>query len=109
MNSRKAKVLTGAGTKHSDNRFRGAPEPERQLFIYRVDRQAVTEDLKIFIQEAGITVCSLVCVSKEDSKFKSFKISVPLFQFKRLFDNQVWPDGIRVRRFYMPKGKDNKT
>ena len=101
--------MTGVGTKHSDHRVRGAPEPERQLFIYRVDRQTVTEDLKIYIQEAGITVCSLACVSKEDSKFKSFKLSVPLSQFKRLFDNQMWPEGIRVRRFYMPKGKDNKT
>ena len=109
LNSRKAKVVIGVGTKHSDHRVRGAPEPERQLFIYRVDRQTVTEDLKIYIQEAGITMCSLVCVSKEDSKFKSFKLSVPLSQFKRLFDNQMWPEGIRVRQFYMPKGKDNKT
>ena len=50
LNNRKAKVVTGVGTKHSDHRVRGAPEPERQLFIYRVDRQTAMEDLKIFIQ-----------------------------------------------------------
>ena len=37
LNSRKAKVVTGVRIKHSDHRVRGAPKPERQLFIYRVD------------------------------------------------------------------------
>ena len=109
MNNRKAKVVTGVGTKRSDHKVRGAPEPERQLFIYRVDRQTLTEHLKIFIQEAGITVCSLECVSKENSKHKSFKLSVPLSHFKRLFDDQMWPEGIRVRRYYPPKGRDNNS
>ena len=98
--------MTGAGTKQGEHRVKGPPEPQRQLFIYRVDRQTETEDLKTFIQQA---VCSLDCVSKGDSKHKSFKLSVSLSQFKRLFDEQMWPEGIRVRRYYPPKDRYNKT
>ena len=46
MNNRTANVVTGAVTKHSEHRVKGAPEPQRQLFIYRVDRQTETENLK---------------------------------------------------------------
>ena len=80
--------------------MRGAPEPERHLFIYRVDAATETEDLQSFFHDLGVTVKSLQCVSNENAKYKSFKLTVLISQFKQLFDSTIWPQGVCVRPYY---------
>lgn len=77
----------------------GAPEPGRDAFIYRVHSQVDTEELEQYIREQKFDIKAIKCVSREESKFKSFKLTVPVSQFARLFDENLWPAGIRVRKF----------
>ena len=46
---------------------------------------------------------SVKCVSHKDAMFKSFKISVPKSDLDKMFDEAMWPDGVRVRKFISPR------
>jgi hypothetical protein len=36
---------------------------------------------------------------------KSFKITIPVSQLHKIMDPEMWPEGIRVRKFIAPKAK----
>jgi hypothetical protein len=95
VNSKK-KTVTG---KLQNCAILGAPEAARDLFIYRVHTQVDTESLEQYIKDKNFDVMDLKCVSREESKYKSFKLTVPVSQFAKLFDENLWPAGIRVRKF----------
>ena len=99
--SLKRNIVSG-NAKHI-NHVKGAPEPSRDLFIFRVDKNTQLEDLQSYISECGFTIRCLTQVSKDESIFKSFKLTVPVSQFKKLFDGNLWPEGIRVRRYWENK------
>ena len=94
----KRQVISGCSKGQSV--VKGAPEPSRDLFIYRVDTATALEDLKQYIVDHGFAVRSLEMMSKPDAQWKSFKLTVPRSQFDSLFDSNVWPEGICVRRFF---------
>ena len=79
------------------------PQPGRHLFIYKVDKNTALNDLKDYIRENGFTVCDLECVSKSESKFLSFKLTVPISQFKCPFYPSLLPEGLRIRKFVLNK------
>ena len=91
-------IVHGTGQGASSN-VRGAPEPSRFLFIYRVDSSTDTDDLHDHITDHGITVRALECVSRPGSRFYSYRLTVPMSHFKLLFEPSLWPKGIRVRKF----------
>ena len=102
---RRRNIITGrASLRPSANSFKGAPEPRRDLFIYRVDRDTTTSDLSTYIKDLGFNIRSLDCVSNDMAKFKSFKLSVPVSEFKDLFNENLWPYGVRVRKYVTPRG-----
>lgn len=90
----KVKVTKGA--------FRGAPEPKRDLFIYRVDKETEMDDLKSHIGDQGFTIRDLVLISHKEAAFKSYKLSVPVSEYNNLFDDNIWPEGVRIRKFVSP-------
>ena len=69
---------------------------------HTVDKHTVGDDLQQLIADAGFTAHALECVSKPEAKFNSFKLTVCVSQFKRLFDSSLWPEGIHVRKFIVP-------
>ena len=83
---------------------KGAPEPSRHVFIYRVDKDTTEDDIKNLLteNENPFTIRELKCLSHEDAMYKSFKLSVPKSHLHRLYDDGLWPDGIRLRK-YTPK------
>ena len=98
-------VLTGKATNNIS--LKGAPETSRDIFVYRVDQSTTVDQIQSHISENGIAPVSCVCVSNPDAKFKSFKISVPVSQCNTMFNPDIWPAGIRVRKFYHPKNVSN--
>lgn len=83
--------------------FKAGPAPSRDLFIFRVDKSSSDQEIKAHIQNCGFTVRNLECVSNPDAKYKSLKLSVPAPEFEKLFDDKIWPDGVRVRKFIPPR------
>ena len=99
----KQKVVSGS--KNTSN-IHGAPEPSRDIFVYRVHGDTSLEEMHQYITSQGFTVCDIKCTSKAESIFKSFCVTLPLSQFKDAFQPTVWPEGVRMRRFW-PKKEAN--
>lgn len=82
--------------------IKGAPEPNRDLFIFRLDSDTTDTSLRKYITEKGITVRELELKSNAEAKFKSYRLSVPKTQFAKLLDGDMWPEGVGVRKFFVP-------
>ena len=91
------KIVTGNIT--TSQAFRGAPEPSRELFIQRVSKNTTTEDVKQYVTNKSFTVREICMMSHQDAKYNSFKITVPVSEFTKLFDPDLWPSGVRIRQF----------
>ena len=89
------------GTAPASGSIRGAQvsPPNRDLFVYKVEKDVDNNELKNLIASNGFQINDFKCVSHEDAKFKSFMLSVPKYEFSRLFDTNLWPEGICVRQF----------
>jgi hypothetical protein len=98
------KFISGTVSPNS-SAFKGAPMPDRHLFIYRVDKSASDRDISAFLVARQFNVRELTCVSNENAKFKSFKLTVPVTEYSNLFDGNLWPAGVRVRKYISPKSE----
>ena len=95
------KIITGNATSCA-GRFKGAPEPNRDLFIFRVHPSTDISDLRVYVLDAGFDVRALDCISNAKAKYKSFRLTVPASQFADLFNESLWPSGVRVRKYVPP-------
>ena len=93
-------VLTGTAVEGS---LKGAPPPSRDLFLYRVDKTTVADDVKSYLTQNNIHYVNVYQTSNAESKFKSFKITVPFNVVGKLMKADMWPEGIRIRKFIQPK------
>ena len=95
---KRRKIIAGVG---QSSNVKGASERTRSLVIYRVDPATEIQHLRAHIQENQFNMIKFEC--KEGSKYKSFKLIVPFSQFDKLFDCNLWPNGIHVREFIPPR------
>ena len=95
---KKRRKVTVIGKGDQETSLKGGPEPSRYLFIHRVDKASTTNDVLRHIRDkAKISPREIECKSHEESAFKSFKVTVAVSEYKALFDDQLWPAGVRVR------------
>ncbi len=99
----KHQYLTGRGASRSG--VRGAPEPVRYLFIKNIMKGTPDSDVHDMIEEKGFVIRELKRISHPDAKGNSFKLSVPASQFDRLFDEDLWPAGVKIRIYRAPKAQ----
>lgn len=104
---RKTTVIAG-NSSPKGNSFKGAPSPDRHLFIYRVDQSVHADNIQEYLISRQFQVRELVCMSNENARYKSFKLTVAIDQFRLLFDENLWPCGVRVRKFNPPR-QSNST
>jgi hypothetical protein len=88
--------------KLNDCGFKGAPEPGRDLFIFRVQSTTKDQELENHLKDNNFDIQMLKRVLQEDAKFKSFRLNVPKPQFSRLFDDSLWPSGVGIRKYVSP-------
>ena len=72
------------GANRGVDSFTGAPEPSRDLFIYRVSPDARLEDLWTYIEHVGVNIIKLVCMSNDNAVFKSFRLTTTVEHFNKL-------------------------
>ena len=102
------KVITGCHKPGNDG-FRGASEPSRDIFIYRVHPDTSKRDIEDGIRGRNFEARDLVCLSSEHSMFKSFELTVPASQLSSLLTDEFpWPEGVKVRRFF-PSRRDQAS
>jgi len=107
---RRQKVITGKNRAPVQfGSFKGAPEPSRDLFVYRVDKAVEQTDILQYLQSQSIDVRDLRCISHEDARYKSFKLTTKMSDIDNLFTDSFWPSGVKVRRFIPPKAGTTDT
>ena len=104
---RQYKIIKGKTT--AGLSFKGAPVPDRHLFIHRVDSTVSISDVNDHLVNNNFTVRKLECVSHDMAKYKSFKLTVPVDQFSKLFDEDLWPEGVRVRKYSQPWEREKEN
>lgn len=67
-----------------------------------VDPETRTQDLKVHLNDYDITVNELDCISHPDSRYKSFRLSVPSRSLEDVLDPELWPSGVKVRKYIAP-------
>ncbi len=104
-------IVTGKHTSQDTDTdtagFRGAPEPDRHLFIFRVENSTSESDIRCYLTKRHITFKTVQCLSNPNAKYKSFKLTVGVSHFSSLFSDDLLPYGVKVRPFKAPNNHDN--
>ena len=100
---RHRKPIVGTREGHDNQRLRGAPEPSRDAFVYRVEKGAEADDITEHLAENNIEARKVVKMSKDKAAFCSFRVEVKVSDLSSLLNEDLWPEGVRVRRFYPAK------
>ena len=87
------------------DKLKGGPMPNRDYFVYRVQKQTTEEDMTGYLQDKAITFVSVQKISNPDAMYSSFRIKVPVDVVNKVTDPNSWPEGISVRRFYVRVNK----
>ena len=86
---------------NSDNSvIKAAPEVLFHAAITGVDCSLKEDDLKTFLKGKHIVFRAVKCYSREQSLSKTFKVSLPPSQYRRLQNSKLWGTGIVVKRFF---------
>ena len=105
--AKRRRIIFGKSHTQSGS-FKGAPEPSRELFIYRVDPSTTDSQISSYLNDNNFTVREISCISNPNARFKSFKLKVPATEFQKLFNETLWPEGVRIRKFIRPRDVFNK-
>ena len=65
-----------------------------------------TEDIKRNIENQGVGVVELEEIPLRHNRFKSYKLCIHRKDIDLIKDKNFWPEGIVIRRFYFPRGRD---
>jgi hypothetical protein len=90
-----------------NRRLRGGPPPMKDFFLYRVLKPANEDDVIECLNENDIKYNSVLKVSKEEARYCSFKLTIPVSEIKKAMEPEVWPEGVRIRRFTTRYNQEN--
>ncbi len=100
---RKIRRKAITGTKSTQGTLRGAPEPSRDLFVFRVEKGNTEEIIRDYIKDNNIEPRNVSLISNKDATFASFKVEVALSNMNDVLSPDFWPTGVCVRRFHKPR------
>lgn len=108
LNRNRRKAVTGTANSTS-SKLKGAPEPSRDVFIYRVQKGTEEKDVVDYLESNNITVRGLSKTSAVEAKFESFKLETTVSNLHQVLNANFWPSGICVRKYFTRRNKDNTT
>jgi hypothetical protein len=97
---RRVAPIVGTGT---SDKVRGAPEPSRDVFVYRVQSDITVGDISSYVADTNVEVRNVIQKSQEGSKFMSFQVTVKVTDLNTLLQPDFWPCGVCVRRFRLAR------
>lgn len=93
--------------RNGDSNLVAAPEPARDIFIYRLMKTTEADDLIKYMTDNGIPPLDVKKVSHKDSKFASFRVQVRALLVKDVLHPDSWPENVCVRRFWQKSTQDS--
>ena len=85
--------------KASESRLKGDPPVVRDYFVYRMDKATTDDDMKDHLNDSGIDYISVTRISNSEATYCSYKVRVSLDQVHKIMNADIWPTGVRIRRF----------
>ncbi|ELU17221.1 hypothetical protein CAPTEDRAFT_210512 [Capitella teleta] len=89
-NRKKKTAVIGTRTSGEGNLFRGAQGPSRDLFLYRVSKEADSEIIIEYFGRNNVKPRDAIMVSNEEAKFNSFKLQVKSSDVPRILRKDLW-------------------
>ena len=72
-------------------------------FIHKCDKRTDDEVLYNRVKSSGINILNLFKLNYEDSRYKSYRLEIPINQREKLYsDSRILPVGAQVKRFKFP-------
>ena len=68
--------------------FKGGPNLQKSLFVYRVNKDPVTDVIRDYVPDQGIVVLEIRLMSYKDSLSKSLKLTVSNKDYTKLFQEE---------------------
>ena len=85
--------------KSTDGGLSGGPPPRRDFFVYRLMKDSGEEDLRNFMMSKNIEPHDIAAKNVPDARFNPFKVSVSLDNAEKMWDLDMWPVGVCVKRW----------
>jgi hypothetical protein len=97
------RVLVGNCRDTNGCPFRASSLPLRHFHATNFEPAVEPALLSDYLKNFAPDVCVVKLNSRNPSKYSSFKISVPINQVDKLLNCEIWPDGITLNKFFLPK------
>ena len=79
------------------------------VFIGRLDISSTPEEINKYIESTfDIKVINTEKLSINNNTYNCFKVNIQIQDRDKLFDSNMWPQGVIVNKFYLRKSKINK-
>ena len=101
-------LITGS-KKITENSLKGIAKTV-DVFIGRVDVSSTPVEIRKYIESTfNIKVINTEQLSINNNSYNCFKVNVQIQDREKLFDSNMWPEGVIVNKFYVRKPKINKN
>ena len=98
-----------SGSRKADSAFRGVVG-SRDLYVGRCQPSVSCDVILNHIEDvANVRPLSCETISKEDSRVKAFKVTVAVSDVEKLLDSALWPEEVRVRRYFNRPRRGNSN
>ncbi len=101
------KAITGTRSANTEQ-FKGAPEPSRDIFVYRVMKDTPQAEIEKYITDNNVNIRSIDNVSNILARYDSFKVVLKLSDMQTVLNPEFWPQGVCARRYFNPR-KNNDS
>ena len=101
MKKRRQQVRQTAvyGTSETQNGLKGAPH-NKDIFVFRLDKNTSETQVKDYMYSKNIeSVSKIECISHQELKFKSFRVTVLNKDLNIIMDPSFWPQNVGCRLF----------
>ena len=93
---------------NKDNLIKGAPLPNRHIFVGRFI-SGDENSIKKYLYASSVKFESIERISDKYARFNSFKITVPINFLNQILDEKFWPEGIIARIWKDKNGQHDKN
>ena len=89
------------GSRKSEHSFMKAVKQTADIFLGRVDRSVKTEEITQYIKDSfNVVVENIEVLKIRTDQFNAFKITVLSTEREKLFNSDLWPEGMVVNKYY---------
>ena len=103
---RRHDITSAAGHTRVKRLCRGCGANE--LFLFRLIKEATDGEIRDFVDDETMNVGEIECMSQEHYYTKSYRIVLQGNDLDRVYEPEIWPEGVCCRRFRKTREQDGK-